>query len=290
MQPLHIAAGVLMAFFWGVQVVAAKIGLLQLPPLLMVGLRFLLIGCLLAPFLRRPTRHQLRVLVAIALFMGGLHFSLIYMGVSRIDGSTAAICFQLGPPFSVLVAWAWLGERADLPTLCGLALACVGVIVLAGAPDQRPDMVGVILVAGGMMCFALGTALTRRHPGFKPLELNGWIAVLSAPQVLLASLLVERGQLEAMAQADWRGWFSVVYTALSGGLLGFWLWYFLIGRYPVARVVPLTLLVPLFAVGASMTVLGERPGPTLWIGGALTLTGVAVIQLLPLLRARPAGS
>lgn len=286
MQPLHIAAGVLMAFFWGVQVVAAKIGLAQLPPLLMVGLRFALLACLLVPFLRRPTWPQLRVLLPIGLFMGGLHFSLVYLGVARLDGSTAAICFQLGPPFSVLVAWAWLGERADLPTLFGLALACVGVVVLAGTPGQRPDLLGVLFVAGGMLSFALGTALTRRHPGFTPIELNGWISVLSAPQILLVSLLVESGQFEAMARADGWAWFSVVYTALSGGLMGFWLWYFLLARYPVARVVPLTLLVPLFAVAASMTVLGERPGSTLWIGGALTLAGVALIQLLPLLRLR----
>lgn len=286
MQPLHIAAGVLMAFFWGVQVVAVKIGTAQLPPLLMVGLRFALITILLAPFLRRPTRPQLRALVSIALFMGGLHFGLVYLGVARLDASTAAICFQLGPPFSVMVAWLWLGERADLPTLAGLALACIGVVVLAGAPGERPDLVGVVLVAFGMLSFAVGTAVTRRHPGFAPLELNGWIALLTTPQIMLASLLVETGQLEAMVQADWRAWTCVVYTALSGGMIGFWLWYFLLARYPVARVVPLTLLVPLFAVAAGMSVLGERPAPTLWLGGALTLTGVAVIQLLPLLRAR----
>lgn len=285
MQPLHIAAGVLMAFFWGVQVVAVKIGTAQLPPLLMVGLRFVLIAGLLAPFLRRPSWPELRVLVPIALFMGGLHFGFVYLGVARLDASTAAICFQLGPPFSVLVAWAWLGERADLPTLFGLALACTGVVVLAGAPGQRPDIVGVVLVALGMLSFALGTALTRRHPGFTPVALNGWIALLTAPQIVLASLLIERGHLDAIAHADWQAWFCVVYTALSGGMIGFWLWYFLLARYPVARVVPLTLLVPLFAVAAGMTVLGERPAPTLWIGGALTLTGVALIQLLPLLRA-----
>ena len=286
MQPLHIAAGVLMAFFWGVQVVAAKIGLAQLPPLLMVGMRFALLAALLAPFLRRPTRPQFRVLVPIALLMGGLHFSLVYLGVARLDGSTAAICFQLGPPFSVLVAWAWPGERADLPTLLGLALACAGVVVLAGAPAARPDLAGVLLVAGGMLCFALGTALTRRHPGFTPLELNGWIALLSAPLILMVSLVAESGQLDAMARADWRAWFSVVYTALSGGLIGFWLWYFLLARYPVAQVVPLTLLVPLFAVAASMIVLDEHPTATLWMGGALTLAGVALIQLMPLLRLR----
>ena len=177
--------------------------------------------------------HTLRRPVAIAAFEGWN---------DAADASTAAICFQLGPPFSVLVAWAWLGERADLPTLLGLTLACVGVVVLAGAPGERPDLAGVLLVAFGMLSFALGTAVTRRHPGFTPIELNGWIALLTAPQIMLASLLIEGDHLQVMAAADWRAWAAVVYTALSGGMIGFWLWYFLLARYPVARVVPLTLL------------------------------------------------
>ena len=286
MQPLHIAAGVFMGFLWGIQVAAVKVGAAQLPPLLMVGLRFVLIGALLAPFVRWPNRAELRVIGWIALFMGGLHFGLVYLGISRLDASTAAICFQLGPPFSVLVAWGWLGEKAGGVTLAGLALAFAGVVLLAGGPGEHQDLLGMMLIAVAMLAFAIGTAITRRFGQFRPIELNAWTAILTAPQILLASLVLEHGQLAAMAAADWRAWSAVVYTALSGGMIGFWLWYWLLARYPVAQVVPFTLLAPLFAVAAGMLALGERPGPSLWIGGALTLSGVALIQLMPLLRAR----
>lgn len=87
-----------------------------------------------------------------------------------------------------------------------------------------------------------------------------------------------------MAAAGWQGWGAVLYTALSGGIAGFWLWYWLLGRHPISRIAPFTLLAPLFAIMAGMVVLGERPGPAVWLGGALTLAGVALIQLLPLLR------
>lgn len=284
MPPLDLAAAVLMAFLWGIQVVAVKIGAEQLPPLLMVGLRFVLMAVLLLPFTGLPRRAELRPVALIALFTGGLHFALVYLGIARVDAATAAICYQLAPPFTVLVAWAWLGDRMRPVAVIGMALAFAGVVILAGGPGEGRDPFGIALVVLATIAFAIGTVLTKRHGPFSALGLNAWTALLTAPQILLASLVVESGQLAAMAAADWRGWGAVLYTALSGGIAGFWLWYWLLGRHPISRIAPFTLLAPLFAILGGMVVLGERPGAAIWLGGALTLCGVALIQLWPVLR------
>ena len=95
-QPLHIAAGVFMGFLWGIQVAAVKIGAAQLPPLLMVGLRFVLIGACW-PRRRWPNRaepgHREDRPVH-----GELHFGLVYLGISRLDATTAAICSSWARP------------------------------------------------------------------------------------------------------------------------------------------------------------------------------------------------
>lgn len=284
MPPLDLAAAVLMACVWGFQVVAVKIGAAQLPPLLMVGLRFVVMAVLLLPFTGLPARARLRPLALIALFTGGLHFALVYLGIARIDAATAAITYQLAPPFTVLVAWAWLGDRMRPAAILGMALAFAGVVILAGGPGEAQDLLGIGFVIAATMAFAVGTVLTKRHGPFDALALNAWIALLTAPQILLASAVVESGQLAAMAAADWRGWGAVLYTALTGGIAGFWLWYWLLGRHPISRVAPFTLLAPMFAILGGVAVLGERPGLAVWLGGALTLLGVALIQVLPALR------
>ena len=42
---------------------------------------------------------------------------------------------------------------------------------------------------------------------------------------------------------------------------------------------PYLLLTPVFAVGLGVLFWGDRPGPQLWIGGAMVLGGVLIIAL-----------
>jgi len=59
-------------------------------------------------------------------------------------------------------------------------------------------------------------------------------------------------------------------------------------RHPVAQVTPWLLLSPMLAVGLGIAFWGDRPGPRLWIGGAMVLGGVLVIALRALARSRTA--
>ncbi len=53
-RPLHVAIFVAIMAIWGLNFVVAKIGLQQLPPLLMMALRWALVAAMLAPFVARP--------------------------------------------------------------------------------------------------------------------------------------------------------------------------------------------------------------------------------------------
>ena len=75
----------------------------------------------------------LRTVVLIATFSGGLHFALVYLAIDRLDAATGAICYQLGTPITVLVAWAWLGDR---PT--GACVPDARGPVLAGGYHELP--------------------------------------------------------------------------------------------------------------------------------------------------------
>ena len=53
----------------------------------------------------------------------------------------------------------------------------------------------------------------------------------------------------------------------------------LVQRHPVAQVTPWLLLAPVLAIGLGVAFWGDRPGPKLWIGGAMVLGGVLAIAL-----------
>ena len=110
--------------------------------------------------------------------------------------------------------------------------------------------------------------------------LNGWFGLLAAPQLLVASLLLESGQMEAAAAADWRGWTSVIFMAVGASITGYGLWYYLIGKHPMNRVVPLMLLSPVLAVFLAALMLGEPLTLRTLAGGFVTIGGVAMIQFL----------
>lgn len=117
----------------------------------------------------------------------------------------SAVAYQLATPFTVLLAWPLLAERPSLTTSAGVGLAFVGVVVLAAGPGLSANALPLPLVVGAAFAFAVSNVLTKRYGPFDPLMLTGWSSLLTVPQVMLMSLLLEHGQLASLFTADERG-------------------------------------------------------------------------------------
>lgn len=277
MKPLDWAAAFAVIFIWALNFVVAKVGVSEMPPLLLLAIRFSLVAVLLTPFLRRlygawPT------MLALSVVLGGLHFGLLFFGLQRVDAGPAAIAIQLTVPFSAILAWAVYGERMSLLQIIGLVIAFVGVYVLAGDPVRAPDPVYFALVVCAAFAWASANILIKRLVAVRPITVNAWLALLTAPQLLVISLLVENDQWAVIATADWRAWGAIVYMAVAASIVAYSLWYYLIGKYEVNRVVPMMLLAPVLAVGLAAALLGEPLSAQTLIGGAVAITGLAMIQ------------
>lgn len=284
MSFIQIACAVAVPLLWGYQFVVIKVGVLEFPPLFFLALRFLAIALLLIPFVKRPTRQQFGPVAAISVFLGGLNFGLFYVGLGLGSGSMSAIAYQLATPFTVLLAWPLLAERPSVMTSAGVALAFVGVIVLAAGPGLSGSALPLLLVIGAAFAFAVSNILTKRYGPFDPLMLMGWSSLFTVPQVILMSLLLEHGQLSSLVTADERGWLALAYTIFIGGIVGFGLWFWLIARCSMSLVAPFGLLLPVFAVISSVLFLGDSMTPKLIAGGLLAISGVAITQIRPSVR------
>lgn len=273
------AAALAVVLIWGLNFVAAKIGVAAMPPLAFMAVRFLIVGLALAPFFRlRP--GQLAGVLAVSTTMGVLHFGLLFVGIKGIDAAAAAIVLQLAVPFSAALAAVFFGERLGSRRGGGMALAFAGVALLAGEPGL-PDAGSLILVALAAFAWSASNVLVKRLPSVPPLAMNAWMSLLAAPQLLLLSLLFEHGQMRAFATAGWTGWGALVYTILGASIVAYSLWYYLLGRYELNRVVPFTLLGPVIGVASGVLVLGEALTWYKLAGGVMTIIGVAAIQFAP---------
>ena len=195
------------------------------------------------------------------------------------DLSSPAIVMQSYIPMSVLLAWWLLGERFAWRTGSAIALSFAGVLVLGFDPLVLDHPASLAMMLFAAFLIALGTVFMRGLSGIDALNLQGWTALIGIAPLLIISALIEPGGFAALRHAHWSSWGAALYSAVFASLIGHSLFYRLVQRHPVATVMPYLLLTPVFAVALGMMFWGDRPGPQLWIGGAMVLGGVLIIAL-----------
>ena len=273
---------------WAGNFLTSAFALRELPPFLFTAMRLVMLALVLGPFVKPPARGQWPRLVAVALCNGVLHFGLSFWALQVAGNlSSPAIVMQSYVPMAALLAWWWLGERFGWRTGLAIALSFCGVLVLGFDPLvlQRPQALVLMLVSA--LFLAIGTVLMRPLKGLGMVSQQGWTAIIGLLPLLALSAVLEPGGAQALRDATWIGWGGAAYSALFSSLLGHGLYYVLVQKHPVAQVTPWLLLSPVLAVILGVVFWGDRPGPQLWIGGAMVLGGVLLIALRAMARSRP---
>jgi O-acetylserine/cysteine efflux transporter len=264
---------------WGVNLIVSKIGLAEFPSILFTLLRFAILAVCLVPWLH-VRRGQMGTLVVAAVFIGALQFALYFWGLAMASNVAAvAIANQLSVPFSTLLSVALLGEIVHWRRWTGISLSFGGVLIMGFDRDIASQWQSLSLVIGGAFIGCIGLIAIKKLHGFSPLELQAWIAWLSLPVLLVLSLEFERPDLGALAHVSLGAWGALLYTAIAASLVAHTTYFYLVQRYPVTSVAPVTTLSPLFSVVLCVLFLGEVLSERLIAGGVCTLAGVAIITL-----------
>lgn len=286
-SPRDVALTLLICAAWALNFLVAAHTLREIPPFLFSALRFALLALPLVFVLRAPAPGQWPRLLAACLCIGVLHFGLSFLALHLShDLSSPAIVMQSYIPMTALLAWWVLGERFAWRTGLAIAVSFGGVLVLGFDPVVLANPAALAMMLLSALALAVGTVLMKPLRGVDVWNMQGWTAVIAVLPLLGMSLAFEPGSLTMLAQASWIGWGGVVYGAFVSSLIGHGLYYVLVQRYPVAMLTPWLLLVPVFAVALGIVFWGDRPGPRLWIGGAMVLGGVLAVALRALHKAR----
>src|SRR5262249_43409143 len=87
----------------------------------------------------------------------------------------------------------------------------------------------------------------------------------------------ESGQLAALAHADLVGWAALLFTALGASLIGHNVYFWLLQRYEVSLIAPISLLSPILGVVFGVLVLHEPLSTRIIVGATIAFAGVAIL-------------
>lgn len=262
---------------WGVNFVVVKMGLDHMPPLFFVALRFSLAALILLPFSGLPRAHLKRV-VPLSFTLGVMHFTLIFTGMHYLDAATTAIAVQLQVPFAAILAAVFFKETLHWRRITGMAIAFAGIVLIAGQPRFFANPWPLASVIAAALVWSVANVQVKMlGDEIDAVQLNGWIAILAAPQLLVVSYALEGDRWPGLAAIGWQGGFALAYQAILVAAFSYWIWYNLMRRYPVNQVMPFMLLQPLIGAASGAFFRSEEISLPMIIGGIGILIGVAII-------------
>jgi drug/metabolite transporter (DMT)-like permease len=287
-RPLDAVATALMVVLclsWGLNQVAIKLALPEIPPLTQGALRsfgalpvVLIIARLRGVPLTARDGTLAAGLLAGALF--GLEFICIYAGLVWTTASRGVVFVYVGPFFIALGARVFLHERLVPIQWGGLALAFLGIIVAVGVPDPTVDgriLLGDGLLTAGGLFWAATTLIIKGTSLARVSAEKTTIYQLAVSALLLAvgaAVLGER--VVRMPGAVALG--SLAYQTIWVLAITFTVWFALVVKYSASRLAALSFLTPLFGVAAGHFIMGDPLTPTFAVAVLLVVVGLVLVN------------
>jgi O-acetylserine/cysteine efflux transporter len=279
--PLDFLQLISIAFIWGVNNILAKIAIDTLTPMLTLVFRFALVVPLLIFWMKPPPRERWKPFALMLLFVGPLHFGIQYVALALADEiAPMVVAMQLWAPASVVFAAIVLKEHVSRLRWAGVAVAFFGVAAMTFDPAVFAQGWPLAMVVIAAAFYGLGTVLVRRiGGGVDAWSMQAWIAIATAPTMAVGSLLFERGQLEAIANAPLITWFAIAFGAIVSSIVANAFMFSLVQKYEVSRTTPYLLMTPVISFALAALVLGDTITPQILMGAAATMGGVALVAL-----------
>ena len=285
----------LLAAIWGSSFLFMRIAAADLGALPTAALRVGIAALFLWPLLRLRgqtalLRRHWKPILFVGVLNSGIPFALYAFAVMHISTGLSSILNATVPLFGAVVAWAWLGDRPGLSRGLGLVLGFGGIVLLAGGQvGFKPNASGisplwaVLACLGATTCYALSASFTQKHVPPLPSLVTATGSQIGATLALaLPALWWHPGHWPALST-----WAALLALGMLCSGVAYILYFRLIERAGPARALTVTYLVPVFAVGYGMVVLGESLTLRMLGCGAVILAGTALASGLVRLPSRP---
>ena len=272
---------------WGSTYLAVRVMVKTIPPLLGSGVRFLIAGAVLYPFLLarrgwagvRVTARQAGAAAVVGLLFLAGGTGLVTVAERDVPSGLAAVLVAAMPLVVVLLR-RLAGERVPRATALGVAAGFggVAVLLLPGNPAPEAGWFSLALILVADVSMAVASFASSRLPVPSDTLVATAIELLAAGLVLcLAGLVVgEAGQLEPRRFSG-TSLAALVYLVVAGSLVAYTAYVWLLANAPVSQATTHTHVNPVVAVALGWLILHERVTPATLAGAALIVGSVAVV-------------
>jgi O-acetylserine/cysteine efflux transporter len=277
---------------WGTNFVVIKWGLAEFPPLTFAALRFTFAVLPAVFFLKRPKVSWWN-LAAYGVLIGVGQFGVLYIAMTQwISPGLASLVVQVQAFFTIGFAMLLAGERIRGYQIAALALAATGLGWLMIHTNAEVTPLGLGLVVFAALAWAGGNTAARAAGSVNMLSYVVWASVFSAPPLFALALLFEGWPAisASIVHADGGAWAAVLWQSVGNTIFGYTAWAWLLARYPATTIAPLSLLVPVFGMGASAALLHEPLTHWKLTAAVLVLGGLAINTLWPRIAQRRAAA
>jgi drug/metabolite transporter (DMT)-like permease len=275
-----------LCLIWGSTWLFIKLGLEDLPPLTFAGIRFVIatgIVFSLIAIRRIPlpnTKRDWMLLAATGVLSFTLNYGLVFWGEQYISSGLAALLQSTLPAFGLIIAHFYLpGERMTLLKILGVLLGVFGVGVIfsnqlqVAGPKALWGCAALVLSA---FCAAYANVLVKTYGlNLQPSVLAGGQMLFGLIPLLLIGIPLEGNPLNYRWTAI--AVLSLFYLAIVGTVVAFLLYYWLMHNMEVTKTMLIALVTPVTAVILGMLVLKEEMHWRTLIGGAMIISGLALI-------------
>jgi drug/metabolite transporter (DMT)-like permease len=276
---------------WGSTYLAIRIGVHEIPPFLMAGLRFTIAGLSMWAWLRvsgtpSPTLREWRDATVLGTLMFLIDYACLFWAEQRVPSGIAAVILAMIPVCITLLEITFLrSQRLTLRLGLGLAIGIIGVVVLmnpwASLGEAPLDRRGVIALLVSCCGWSIGTIVTGRLtlPSSKPMSAAAQMLSGGVQLLVLAAVAGEFAHFRAR-DISAAAWFSLVYLIIAGSIIAFTAYVWLLHYESPTRVGTYAYVNPVVAVILGALLGGETVGRRTILGAALILISVAAIATI----------
>lgn len=275
-------------FVWGSTFLAIRVGVREVPPLVLAAMRFsiagaVLYGWMLARGERSPTAREWRSASLLGIVIFVFDYGLLFWSEQRVPSGIAAVMLATIPAFMALSEIIFLRTQrltARLGMALLIGLGGVAVLVsrslnVGGAPI---DKLGAVALIFASISWSVASAMTRKLPLPQSKVMSSGAQMLAGGifLALAAAVLGEFRNFHPSAVS--RGaWFSLLYLIVAGSIIGFTAYVWLIHHESPTKVGTYAYVNPMVAVLVGYFLGGEALSLRTVLGTLCVLLSVIVI-------------
>jgi drug/metabolite transporter (DMT)-like permease len=292
-RALGFAACAVASCFWGCGFFFGKIALAEMSFAHMVLYRFLFAMPALLPLLvtHRPglSRREWGLLVAASFFGVPLQFLIQFYALSITTVSHAALMVGTMPVILAVGAAVFAHERMDLVgwmalagSTCGAGLIALGAGSHAkGGATLAGDLLVVVSLLIALSWILINKELMERHSHVVVTAYGLAIGTL----MLMVWVPVRYG-MPPVAGVSVKAWLALAGSGMLCTATTTLLWNWGMTQVPASQAGVLLNMEPLIGSLLGVLVLGERLGPSAWVGGGLILASAITLTTRSTTRVR----